>query len=59
MVARSNYLTQDRSDIQFASKEVSKRIAEPDEEAQKKLTRLARYLKHKPRSIVRYDYQAK
>ena len=50
--ARANYLSQDRSDIQFATKEMSKRMANPNISDDKKAQRLARYLRENPRVSV-------
>ena len=55
--ARANYLAQDRSDIQFATKEMSKRMASPTITDDKKAQRLARYLHENPRVSVKYVYQ--
>ena len=42
--ARLNYLGQDRSDIQYAVKEVCAGMAEPSEDGRRRLKRIARYL---------------
>ncbi len=55
--ARANYLSQDRSDVQFATKEMSKRMANPSVSDGKKAKRLARYLHENPRVSVQYAYQ--
>jgi hypothetical protein len=47
--ARCNYLASDRPDIQFATKETSRGMANPTEGDWAKLKRLARYLKAVPR----------
>ena len=44
MVARANYLAQDRMDLQYSTKELSRRMAKPQWEDVKKLKRLVRYL---------------
>ena len=56
-VARLNYAAQDRSDIQFAVKELSRKMAAPDEGDKKALKRLARYLVDKTRVVQHYDWQ--
>ena len=56
-VARGNYLTQDRSDIQFATKELSRKMSKPCNEDWQKLKRLARYLTDKTRSRTLFQYQ--
>ena len=57
LVARGNYLTQDRSDIQYAVKELSRAMATPTVGDWKGLKRLARYLTDKLRVRVLYGYQ--
>ena len=52
MVARLNYLSQDRSDIQFAVKEVCRGMSKPTEGDVLKLKRLGRYLKDHPRLVL-------
>ena len=52
MVARANYLAQDRSDIGFAVKELSRSMAKPTECDMAKLKRLGRYLKGCPRAVL-------
>ena len=42
-VARGNYLSQDRSDIQYAVKELSRKMSKPMQSDWQKLKRLARY----------------
>ena len=58
LVARANYLSQDRSDIQFAVKELSRTMSKPTVGDLKKLKRLGRYLITRTRSVVSYNYQA-
>ena len=48
VAARSNYLAADRPDIQYAVKEVCRRMAKPVSSDWKKLVRLARYLRGAP-----------
>ena len=45
IAARANYLSQDRSDIQFAVKELCKFMSAPTSKDWTSLIRLARYLK--------------
>jgi hypothetical protein len=59
VTARLNYLGQDRLDIQNAVKELSKAMANPEEEDMIKAKRVARYLKGRPRFVLRYEYQEK
>ena len=51
MAARSNYLAADRPDIQYAVKEICRRMAKPAHSDWNKLVRLARYLKGAPRLV--------
>ena len=55
--ARSNYLAQDRSDIQYAVKEICRAMSAPTKGDLRKLRRLGRYLIERPRVVIRYDYQ--
>ena len=42
--ARGNFLSQDRFDIKFAVKELSRKMAKPNQRDWRKLIRLAKYL---------------
>ena len=55
--ARGLYLSQDRTDIGYAVKELSRRMANPRKMAQEKLKRLARYLVGRERMVVDFRYQ--
>ena len=57
LAARANYLALDRPDIQYATEEVCRGMAEPTKGHLKKLRRLARYLLTNPRTVMRYDWQ--
>ena len=57
ITARANYICQDRSDIQFAVKELSRAMAAPTQGDKKKLKRFGRYLMGRPRVVVEYNYQ--
>ena len=59
LVARMNYLRQDRSDIQYAVKELSTAMSDPGSIDMSKMKRLARYLLNVPRCIVKFGYQSK
>ena len=50
---------QDRSDIQYAVKELSTAMSDPGSVDMAKMKRLARYLIRVPRCVVKYDYQSK
>ena len=58
-VARGNYLTQDRSDVQYAVKELCRSMSDPREEDWDKLKRLGRYLSDKLRVRMIYEYQGR
>jgi len=55
--ARAMYLAQDRSDIGFAVKEVSRGMAAPTEGDLSNLKKLCRYLIDKERMVTHYNYQ--
>ena len=57
LVARGNYLAQDRSDIQHAVKELSRGMANPTVGNAKALKRLGRYLKDRRRVVTMFNYQ--
>ena len=56
-VARANNLSQDRCDIQYADRELSRRMSEPREGGWRALKRLGRYLKGNSRMIIHMGYQ--
>lgn len=53
LAARANYLAPDRPDIQYAVKELCRKMACPTRGNWKKLKRLARYLVGRPRMVIR------
>ena len=57
IAARSNYLAADRSDIQFAVKEICRSMSKPTRQCWSKLKRLAKYLAGKPRVVQRFKWQ--
>ena len=57
IVARANYLAADRPDIQYAVKTLATSMAKPTHADWQKLKRLGRYLKGKPRLVIKYDWQ--
>ena len=57
LVARGNYMCIDRQDIQFAIKELSRFMANPTPSAWEALVRLGKYLKLRPRYIIRFGWQ--
>ena len=57
LTARGNYLGQDRSDIRFAVRELSHRMAKPRRRDWRRLVRLRKYLVGKERFINEFNYQ--
>ena len=57
--ARGNYLSQDRPDISFSSKELCRDFLVPSEGSFGKLKRLGRYCVGRPRLVYRFPYQEK
>ena len=55
--ARLNYLSKDRPDILFASKECSRRVSSPRNGDWTALKRVVRYLLGKPRLVWRYVWR--
>ena len=51
ITARANYISQDRADVQYAVKELCRRMSDPDEANMGRLKRLGRYLRGKPRAV--------
>lgn len=56
-VARGIYMTQDRSDIQYAVKELSRAMSNPTSQDMSRLRRLGRFLKGKPRVVTELGYR--
>ena len=57
VAARANYLAADRPDIQYAVKEICRKMAKPARGDWQKLIRLGRYLKGAPRCVLEYAWQ--
>ena len=57
--ARSNYLSQDRPDGAYSSKELCRDFSMPNENSLSKLKRLGRYYAGRPRLIYRFDFADK
>ena len=57
LVARCNYLSPDRFDIAYIVKDLVKATSTPRKGDLQRLKRLARYLKGKPRSVMKYGWQ--
>jgi len=58
IVARGNYLSQDRTDIRYAVKELSRAMSKPTQQDWYKLKKLGKYLVGKPRLVQEYCYQS-
>ena len=58
LAARANYLAQDRLDVQFAVKEIARRMSSPKEGDMGLFRRLAKYLIGAPRAIYAYVWQS-
>jgi hypothetical protein len=59
VAARANYLAADRVDIMYAVKEICREMAAPTIGGKRKLKRLARYLKGRPRATLKYEGQGR
>ena len=59
LAARANYLAADRPDIQYATKEICRGMASPTVGDRRKLKRLARYLRSKPRVVTKYGFASR
>ena len=57
VVARLNYLIQERPDIAYSTKELARRMSDPGEDDYAMLKRLARYLVGKPRLRILFSHQ--
>jgi hypothetical protein len=57
LAARCNYLSQDRPDLAFSSKELCREFSIPNKSSFQKLKRLARYLAGMPRLVYQYLWQ--
>ena len=58
VTARGNYLAADRPDVQYATKEICRWMAQPSEAGLAALKRLGRYLEGHKRMIIDFPYQA-
>ena len=54
---RASYLSQDRCELQFAVKELARRMQQPNTKNMQAHKRLVRFLKGSPRCLVVYDRQ--
>ena len=57
VAARINYLAMDRSDLQFAAKELCRKMARPEPKDWDKASRIARYLKFRPRRVLEFPFE--
>ena len=57
VAARIMYLSQDRVDLQFAAKEISRRMARPAASDWVRVRHLARYLKYRPRAVQKFRFE--
>ena len=57
IIARANFLAQDRMDIQYSVKEGARGMANPRQSHWEKLLRLAKYLKGHMRYVTKYGKQ--
>ena len=58
LVARLNFLSQDRCDIQFATKELAKAMSKPFKGDFERLKRISRYLFGSPRYCIHFGFQS-
>ena len=57
VVARGNYLAQDRPDIRFSVKELCRGMARPTQRDWRKLRKLCRYLRGRPRLVQKVEIE--
>ena len=58
VTARLNFLAQDRPDLQYAVKELSRNMSAPRIKDHEALKRVGRYLLHRPRVTFLYEWQS-
>ena len=58
VAARFNFLSIDRPEIQYATKEACRAMAKPTRAAWRKVKRIGRYLKGRPRAIQVFKFQS-
>ena len=59
LAARANFMTLDRADTQYAVKEICRGMARPTVGHWRRLKRLGRYLRGRPRVVSLFRYQAR
>ena len=57
LAARANYISVDSADCQYAIKELCRVMSAPTEESWLKLKRVAKYLKGRPRAVLKFHWQ--
>ena len=57
LVARANYMAQDRAELQFPVKELCRYMSAPDADAWARLKRLVKYLVGRPRAVMKFCWQ--
>ena len=55
--AKANYLAQDRADLAYASKEVSRHMARPEKGDERNPLRIVSYIREHPRWLSTYQWQ--
>ena len=58
LAATGNFLAADRVDVQYAIKEIARKMSNPEACDWEKLKRLALYLKGTPRAVIEYNFVA-
>jgi hypothetical protein len=58
VAARINYLAMDRSDLQFAAKNLCRKMSNPAKSDWEKARRIARYLKWRPRGVIEFPFES-
>jgi hypothetical protein len=58
IAARANFMAMDRADVQYASKEICRRMAQPRRSDWARLKRLAGYLVGTPRMVQHFGWQS-
>ena len=58
LVARANYMAQDRAELQYPVKELCRCMSAPDNDVWGRLKRLVRYLVGRPRAVMQFKWQA-
>ena len=57
MAARINYLAMDRPDLQYAAKNLCRRMGNPRISDWEKARKIAKYIKGRPRLIMQYPFE--